>query len=119
MTALELHDRNPNPGLHRSTAVANIAYKRSWREMFPWNIRNPRRETDRKGRPVETATAVEIAIGGLRQLFLDDFHQLLEKASADDRSGFFTVTNRPGGNSSTFFTRREIHYDATKNAGLD
>jgi hypothetical protein len=29
------------------------------------------------GRPVETAAAEEIAIGGLRQLLLDDFHKLL------------------------------------------
>ena len=92
---MELHDRNTNPGLHSSTAVVNIAYKRSWREMFPWNRRIPQRETNRKGRPVETATAVEIAIGGLRQLLLDDFHQLFEKASAEDRSGFFTVTTGP------------------------
>ena len=30
-------------------------------------------------RPVENAAAVEIEIGGLRQLFLDDFHKLLGK----------------------------------------
>jgi hypothetical protein len=50
---------------------------------------------ERKGRPVETATAVEIEIGGLRHLLLDDFHELFEKASATNRSGFFTVTTDP------------------------
>ena len=33
----------------------------------------------RKRRPVETAAAVEIDSGGLRQLFLDDFHRCLKK----------------------------------------
>ena len=119
MTALKFHDRNRNRGIHRSTGVVNVAYKRSWREIFPWNIRIPPKDTNRKGRPVETDAAVEIAIGGIRQLFLDDFHKLLEKAFAKKRSGFCHSSNRPGGDSSTFLTRREIHYDATKNAGLD
>jgi len=35
--------------------------------------------TIRKGKPVETATALEIDQGGLRQLFLDDFHRCLKK----------------------------------------
>jgi hypothetical protein len=42
----------------------------------------PRKEPEmkkQKGRPVETAAAVEIDSGGLRQLFLDDFHRCLKK----------------------------------------
>jgi hypothetical protein len=37
---------------------------------------------------VENATAVEIDKGGLRQPLLDDFHQLLGKASAKNASAF-------------------------------
>jgi hypothetical protein len=34
---------------------------------------------ERKGRPVETAAAVEIEQGSLRRYLLDDFHRCLEK----------------------------------------
>jgi hypothetical protein len=40
----------------------------------------------RKEKPVETAAAVEIDNGGLRQLLLDDSHSLLEKAYAKTAS---------------------------------
>lgn len=42
----------------------------------------------RKGKPVETATAMEIQIGGLRQHSLDGFPQLLEKAYAKNAPAF-------------------------------
>ena len=37
----------------------------------------------RKGRPVETAAAVEIEKGGLRRLLLDDFHRCLKKPAQE------------------------------------
>jgi len=47
-----------------------------------------------KGRPVETAAAVEIGKSGLRRLVLDDFHRCLEKPS-HQTLGFPTVTTGP------------------------
>jgi hypothetical protein len=45
-----------------------------------WKRKKEKRsKKERKQRPVETATAVEIGKGGLRQLLLDDFHRCLEK----------------------------------------
>jgi hypothetical protein len=44
---------------------------------------------------VETAAAVEINEGSLRQSLLDDFPRCLKKAEAKDASAFFTVTHRP------------------------
>jgi hypothetical protein len=44
---------------------------------------------------VETAAAVEIDQGGLRQHLLDDFHRRLKKAYAKNASAFFTVTTGP------------------------
>src|SRR5215212_4848978 len=44
---------------------------------------------------VETATAVEITQGGLRQLLIHEFHQLFGKASAKNGSGFPTVPTAP------------------------
>jgi len=38
-----------------------------------------RSKKERKQRPVETAATVEIGKGGLRRLFLDDFHSWLKK----------------------------------------
>ena len=49
--------------------------------------RRPKERKHRKGKLVETDTAVEIDYGGLRQLFLDDFHRCLENPA-----GFPTVT---------------------------
>jgi len=37
MTALKFHDRNRNRGIHKSTALVNVAYKRSWRDIFTTN----------------------------------------------------------------------------------
>jgi hypothetical protein len=48
-----------------------------------------------KGRPVETAAAVEIDSGGLRQLFIDDFHPLLEKAYAQTAAAFSQLRTGP------------------------
>jgi len=44
---------------------------------------------------VETAAAVEIDKGGLRQYVLDDFHRCLEKACAKNASAFPTVPTGP------------------------
>jgi len=54
-----------------------------------------RSKKERKGRPVETAAAMEIEQGGLRQYLLDDFHGCLEKPPRRNRSGFPTVTTGP------------------------
>jgi len=49
----------------------------------------------RKGTPVETAAAMEIKKGGLRQLLLDDFQPLLEKACARTASAFSQLRTVP------------------------
>ena len=43
------------------------------------NEKEPKPTKVPKGRPVETAAAVEIDSGGLRQLFVDDSHRCLKK----------------------------------------
>jgi hypothetical protein len=48
-----------------------------------------------KGRPVETAAAVEIDSGGLRQLFLDDFHRCLKKPTQKTASAFSQLRTGP------------------------
>lgn len=49
----------------------------------------------RKGRPVETAAAMEIHSGGLRRLFLDEFPRLLEKACAKTAPAFSQLHTGP------------------------
>ena len=73
-------------GTWDSTPLSNTAYKRSWVEFSfsgtshsHKHQKEPKTMKVRKGRPVETAAAVEIDSGGLRQLFLDDFHRCLKK----------------------------------------
>jgi hypothetical protein len=51
---------------------------------------------------METATAVEIDKGRLRQLLLDDFHKLFGKAFAKKPFGFPTVITAP---TMTLFLR--------------
>src|SRR5262245_28787420 len=49
-------------------------------EFFPQRKKKKQKERNaRNGTPVETAAALEIDKGGLRQLLLDDFHRCLEK----------------------------------------
>ena len=55
-----------------------------------------------KGRPVETAAAVEIEKGGLRQFLLDDFHRRLKKP-AQERRQLFHSYHRPGGDHHQHF----------------
>jgi hypothetical protein len=45
--------------------------------------KNQKERKVRKGRPVETAAAVEIDKGGLRQLLVDDFHRCLKKPTQE------------------------------------
>jgi hypothetical protein len=62
-------------------------------EIFPRAKKEKRTKKERKlrkGRFMETATAVEIEQGSLRQYFLDDFHRCLENPA-----GFSTVTTNP------------------------
>jgi hypothetical protein len=61
---------------------------------------SPERKRSKKkqhseGRHVETAQAMEIDQGGLRQHLFDDFHPCLKKAYAKTASAFFTVTTGP------------------------
>jgi hypothetical protein len=79
-----------------------VAYRRSWREPFQLKSadfhkkeKEAKRKNMRKGRPVETAAAMEIDQGGLRRLFLDDFHSCLKKACAKTAPAFFTAPHRP------------------------
>src|SRR2546428_12056575 len=58
--------------------------------------KNQKERKVRKGRPVETAAAVEIEKGGLRQFLLDDFHRRLKKP-AQERRQLFHSYHRPGG----------------------
>jgi len=44
---------------------------------------------------VKTAAAVEIEIGGLRQLLLDDFHNCLEKPPQKSAPAFPQFSQRP------------------------
>jgi hypothetical protein len=69
-----------------------VAYKRSWRDIFVEHFefftkKEKRIKKERKQRPMETAAAMEIGEGGLRRLFLDDFH-LLGKACAKNAPAF-------------------------------
>ena len=75
-----------------------VVHRRSWRENLRvegWDFhkkeKEAKRKNIRKGKPVETAAAVEIDKGGLRQLFLDDFHRCLKKTYAKNAAAFFTV----------------------------
>ena len=80
---------------HISRRLAIAVYKRSWRDIFRVNIGSRQRKQNlEKGRPVETAAAVEIGSGGLRQLLLDDFHKLLGKASAKPAPAFPQLPQR-------------------------
>jgi hypothetical protein len=66
-------------GTWDSTLISNVAYKRSSCEYFFSEIgKEPKTIRLRKG-PVETAAAVEIDSGSLRQVFLDDSHHCLKK----------------------------------------
>ena len=90
---------------HISRRLAIAVYKRSCRDIFRVNIGSRQRKQNlEKGRPVETAAAVEIGSGGLRQLLLDDFHKLLEKAFAKTApafSQFQQARRRPLNNKTT------------------
>jgi hypothetical protein len=78
--------------------LAIVVCRPSWRETlsrrrpdFHKKEKEVKRKNIRKGKPVETAAAVEIDQGGLRRFFLDDFHNGLKKASAKTLQLFFTV----------------------------
>jgi hypothetical protein len=82
--------------------LAIVVGRRSWRETlsrrgpdFHKKEKEPKRKNVRKGKPVETAAAMEIDKGGLRRLFLDDFHNCLKKAFVKTSPAFFTVPTGP------------------------
>ena len=84
-----------------SSRVTIVAYKRSWRDIFVEHFefftkKEKRIKKERKQRPMETAAAMEIGEGGLRRLFLDDFHRCLEKP-AQKTLQLFHSYHRPGG----------------------
>ena len=85
-----------------SIRLAIVVGRRSWREIlsrrgpdFHKKEKEAKRKNMRKGKPVETAAAVEIDKGGLRRLFLGDFHRCLKKACAKTAPAFFTVPTGP------------------------
>ena len=59
--------------------------------------KNQKERNVRKGRPVETAAAVEIEKGGLRQHLLDDFHRCLKKPAQVRRQLFHSYHRLDGG----------------------
>jgi len=79
-----------------------VVYTRSWRNNirvegpdFHKKEKEAKRKNRRKGETCGNCAAVEIDKGGLRQLFLDDFHRCLKKACAKTAPAFFTVPHRP------------------------
>jgi hypothetical protein len=80
-------------GAYRRILARKLSSRRD--RIFTRKKKKQKERTIRKGRPVETAAAVEIDQGGLRQHLLDDFHHCLKKAFAKTASAFFTVTHRP------------------------
>jgi len=66
-----------------------------------------------KGRLVEIAAAVEIGIGCLRRLFLDDFHRCLKKP-APKTLRLFHRSHKPGGDQQQevlfIFSEAAIHF---------
>jgi hypothetical protein len=64
----------------------------------------------RKGKPVETAAAVEIDKGGLRQLLLDDFHRFLKKSTHKTLRLFHSCPQaRQSSTSFIYFSEAAIH----------
>ena len=76
--------------------------------------KNPKTMKVRKGRPVETAAAVEIDSGGLRQLFLDDSHRCLKKPMQKPLRLFHSYAQArwPMINNKSKENRREPHENA-------
>jgi hypothetical protein len=77
---------------------AIVAYKTIVGDIFSTTLGSAKKEKrskkERKGRPVETAAAVEIGKGGLRRLFLM-ISTAAWKSLRKKRSGFSTVTTGP------------------------
>ena len=94
--------RNKNPGIHRSTAVPNVAYKRSWCEFFhKLSMEAQGRKTRRMtGRPVENDVTVEI--------LKDRIPTVTCKSLRKRRSGFRTFSTGPA----------TIHYCLTRRETL-
>lgn len=69
-----------NPPCWKSITTPIVVYRRSWKEIFTdFHIKTGKTHKRRTQTPVESAAAEEIKIGGLRHLFLEDFHKLLGK----------------------------------------
>jgi hypothetical protein len=81
-----------------------------------WATKKEKR-TKKERKPVETTAAVEIDQGGLRRLLLDDFHKLLEKASAQNAPAFsqfqqarpLRTTSSAFGRGKTEDRKRHLH----------
>ncbi|HZI51907.1 MAG TPA: hypothetical protein VFE29_08780 [Terriglobia bacterium] len=93
MTTLKFHHRNKTWVSSRSTAMANVAYKRSWREFFftksPWRPKEGKTKNERRGlwKLPQRWKSIKVAFG---IILLDDFHRCLENPA-----GFPTVTTGP------------------------
>jgi hypothetical protein len=87
------HQKPENWPSWESNRLAIVVYKRSWGEIFSPNFGKKEKEPKRKkGRPVETAAAVEIDKGSLRRFFLDDFHRCLKKPAQKPLRLFHSYT---------------------------
>jgi len=102
MIALEFHDRNKNPASHRSTALANVAYKRSWRDIFRGTLRilTKKEKLGRGGllKLPQLWKSKSVAFGSF---FLMISTSCLKKPSLKTLR-LFHSSNRPGGDRSAF-----------------
>jgi hypothetical protein len=73
-----------------------LSIRNATRPGFPQGklIKKKKKKNQKKEKPVETAAAVEINKGSLRQFLLEDFHSAW-KSLRKNRSGFPTVTTGP------------------------
>jgi len=102
MIALEFHHQNKNPAIHRSTAMANVAYKRSWRNIFRgtlW-ISTKKEKLGRRGllKLPQLWKSQSVAFGNF---FLMISTSCLKKPSLKTLR-LFHSSNRPGGDRSPF-----------------
>jgi hypothetical protein len=101
--------RNKNPGVHRSAAVANVAYKQSWREILITNSQWKSKEGKSRRRLVGNDVTVEILKNRIPTVTC--------KSLRKRRSGFRTFSTSRA-TIHRLFNRRKTHNDATKNAVL-
>jgi hypothetical protein len=103
--------RNKNLGVHRSSALANVAYKQSWREILTTNSQGrskPGKSRRMKGRPVGNDVPVEILKNRIPTVTC--------KSLRKRRSGFRTFSTSRA--AIHYCNSKGNSYDASKNAFL-